>query len=171
VRLTGNTFYAEGDRDRPEHNTIRVGYDVAENELVVTDTAAGVKAGAGCSKSGQKIRCARSGALYMYVYGAGGKDALKLLSSYPSFGLNAKVSGAAGNDVVRGGPGTEVVSGGTGNDTVVGGPSADSLIGGSGRDELRAKDGTADSGINCGTGTDPAPLVDMGLDPSPVNCE
>src|SRR5262249_1919322 len=86
---------------------------------------------------------------------------------------NDSLTGGNGDDILIGGPGNGTLSGGKGNDKLFGdaGPSsstgsdgrlllasgtygADSFDGGDGDDFIDAADGTADTSIACGNGTD-----------------
>jgi len=95
--------------------------------------------------------------------GAGGNDRLSGDSG------NDSLFGSIGNDKLYGYAGSDRLYGYAGNDYLNAGTGADSMYGQAGRDTLHAKDGTRDSVINCGTGTDPNPIRDAG-DPKPVAC-
>lgn len=61
-------------------------------------------------------------------------------------------------------------TGAPGPERLIGGAGADSLFGLAGVDTLNAKDGEADTVINCGADADTAAVHDIGLDPAPVSC-
>ncbi len=60
--------------------------------------------------------------------------------------------GRAGDDKIYGLKGGDRLHGHAGNDLLVGGPGADVMLGGKGRDHIDARDGRADTKINCGPG-------------------
>ena len=65
---------------------------------------------------------------------------------------NNTIWGRAGDDKIYGLKGDDRLSGHAGNDLLVGGPGADVMLGGKGRDHIDARDGRADTKINCGPG-------------------
>lgn len=69
-----------------------------------------------------------------------------------------------------GGRGGDVLTGNAVGNWLTGGPGADQLRGLGGVDRLIANDGLADLLIDCGTGTDDAPTIDAGIDPTPISC-
>jgi Ca2+-binding RTX toxin-like protein len=73
------------------------------------------------------------------------------------------VENLAGEDEI------DVFTGSESRNVLFGGAGADSLFGLSGKDRLLAKDGAADTAINCGSGRDEA-RFDRGLDPPRVSC-
>lgn len=104
------------------------------------------------------------------VFGEGGND-------YVNGG--GVLSGGAGRDTVQGdnladslfgGQGNDRVAGAGGPDKVYGGAGRDLLLGGSGRDAIFAHDRRRDQRIDCGPDPDAAPVIDVGVDPSPRSC-
>ena len=59
-------------------------------------------------------------------------------------------SGTTSRDNITGGPADERIFGASGDDTIVGGGGSDALLGGGSADLLSARDGIADSAIQCG---------------------
>ena len=174
ARISSNTVYADPGRGSKELNDITVGYDAGSNELIITDSLAGVTAQAPCTKESRKTaRCPAAGIYYTYVDGFLKDDKIKLKSggtnAFPSY-MNTLLIGASGNDVIKGGDSPDNLSGGPGDDVLFGGGGFDRLYGVKGSDVLHADDGMADQVIDCGEGDDPAPFVDVGLDPAPQNC-
>src|SRR6185295_4989065 len=68
--------------------------------------------------------------------------------------LPSAVDGRGGADTITGGQGADVLHGGSGNDSITGGFGADQLFGDDGDDKLDAVDGTADTRVDGGAGTD-----------------
>ena len=174
ARITSNTVYADPGRNSDEANDITVGYDAGASELIITDSLAGVKAQAPCTKESSKTaRCPAAGIFYTYVYGFEKDDKITLKSGgtnpFPSY-INTIVSGGPGDDILKGGDSPDNVAGGRGDDRIFGGGGVDRFFGDKGRDVLHADDGVADQTIDCGADDDPAPFVDDGLDPEPQNC-
>jgi Ca2+-binding RTX toxin-like protein len=64
-----------------------------------------------------------------------------------------KLKGKGGNDRLKGKAGNDLLNGGKGRDTAIGGAGADRLLGGPGDDLINAADGTLDSVIDGGAGT------------------
>ena len=83
----------------------------------------------------------------------------------------ATLNGSTGADTFDASAFTGPVTliGGDGVDTLTGGAAADSLFGGAGADILKAKDGGADTSIDCGADDDSAETD--AADPAPVACE
>lgn len=89
------------------------------------------------------------------------------------------MAGLAGSDTMYGEgedgeTGNDILSGGPGDDYIEGGPGVDIMSGGPGRDEIDAKDGIADSEIDCNDSDSRgeesvAPRFDRGLD-KPIDC-
>jgi Ca2+-binding RTX toxin-like protein len=77
--------------------------------------------------------------------------------------------GEDGNDGLFGGDQPDELFGGNANDLLVGDLGADELFGQAGNDRLRARDGVADSAVNCGADRDEPTEADP-FDPL-VNCE
>ena len=109
------------------------------------------------------------------VIGTDGDDQLIGTTGAESF------SGLGGDDAFRGRAGADLFrgGGGAGDDSLtannranvlIGGLGADSLCGLGGTDLLNAADGVADLAIDCGDGVDQAPLLDAGIDPTPLSC-
>jgi Ca2+-binding RTX toxin-like protein len=174
ARITSNTVYATPPHESRESNDITVGFDASANELIITDSLAGVKAQAPCTKESSKTaRCPAAGIYYTDVAGFRRDDKLKLKSGganpFPTY-INTILAGGVGDDIIRGGAGPDDLSGGPDNDVLFGGDGFDRLYGVKGRDILHADDGMADQVIDCGSGDDPAPFVDVGLDPEPQSC-
>ena len=75
---------------------------------------------------------------------------------------------------MAGGPGADTLNGGLGNDTVSGGEGADILRGLDENDTLFARDGAADTEIDCDGGANPGTAdiakIDT-VDPTPLGCE
>jgi Ca2+-binding RTX toxin-like protein len=94
----------------------------------------------------------------------------------------ATLTGSTGDDVLNAssftqGPvilnglaGLDQLFGGSGNDTLDGGADADTFDAGGGDDSVQAKDGAADTSIDCGDGANDAAYVDPS-DPPTSNCE
>jgi Ca2+-binding RTX toxin-like protein len=74
-----------------------------------------------------------------------------------------------GNDDVYGNGGNDTLLGHDGDDSLWGYNGVDSLNGGDDRDDLHARDGAADSVINCGSGSDPGAERDS-VDPAGISC-
>ena len=89
------------------------------------------------------------------------------------------MASGAGNDTMYGDgedeeTGNDILVGGPGDDYIEGGPGVDIMSGGAGRDEIDAKDGIADSEIDCNDldsrgEESEAPRFDRGLD-KPIDC-
>jgi hypothetical protein len=82
---------------------------------------------------------------------------------------NDQLFGAAGADLLEGGTGADVLTGRAGKDRLDGGTGPDTFLGGSGADRLLAKDGTRNTKLNCGSGSDSLSR-DVRMDPSPISC-
>ncbi len=85
-----------------------------------------------------------------------------------------RILGGSGKDSIlgfssNGGDGNDTLTGGDGNDTIIGGPGADIIRGFGGDDTLNAKDGIADTKVECGPGNDTA-LLDL-HDPNPSDAQ
>jgi hypothetical protein len=174
ARIVSNTVYADPGRGSTEKNNITVGFDAGASELIITDSLAGVKAEAPCTKESSKTaRCPAAAIFYTYVYGFRKDDKLTLKSGgtnpFPAY-INTIMAGGPGDDIVKGGASPDLVNGGPDDDIIFGGGGIDRFYGVSGRDVLHADDGVADQVIDCGKDDDPAPFVDDGLDPEPQNC-
>jgi hypothetical protein len=174
ARISSNTVYADPGKASNESNNITVGYDADAGELIITDSLAGVKAQAPCTKESSKTaRCPAAGIFYTYVYGFAKDDKLTLKSGgtnpFPTY-INTIVAGGRGDDIVKGGAGPDLVNGGPEDDIIFGGAGYDRIYGVKGTDVLHADDGEADQTIDCGEGDDPVPFFDEGLDPEPQNC-
>lgn len=76
---------------------------------------------------------------------------------------------SAGIDRVVGTDFNDLIFGSAAADTIVGGLGVDTLFGNAGDDRLEARDGTTDSTIDCGEGTDTA--ITDGIDPAAKSCE
>jgi Ca2+-binding RTX toxin-like protein len=174
ARITSNTVYADPGKNDNESNDITVGFDTGTSELIITDSLAGVKAQAPCTKESSKTaRCPAAGIYYTYVYGFLKDDKITLKSggtnAFPAY-INTILAGGKGDDIVKGGASPDLVNGGLNDDILFGGAGVDRFYGVRGRDVLHADDGVADQVIDCGKDDDPAPFVDDGLDPEPQNC-
>jgi hypothetical protein len=84
------------------------------------------------------------------------------------------ISGGDGNDTICGLDGADTLDGGIDDDTLDGGGGADVLRGLGGNDNLNARDGGADTSIDCDGGP-PAGAADVAtvddVDPAATNCE
>jgi Ca2+-binding RTX toxin-like protein len=85
-----------------------------------------------------------------------------------------RILGGSGNDSIlgfssSGGDGNDTLTGDDGPNTIVGGPGADIIRGFGGDDTLNAKDGIADTKIECGPGNDTV-LLDL-RDPNPTDAQ
>lgn len=76
---------------------------------------------------------------------------------------------SVGIDRVVGTDFDDLIFGSASADTIVGGLGVDTLLGTAGDDRLEARDGTADSTVDCGEGTDTA--ITDGIDPAAKGCE
>jgi RTX calcium-binding nonapeptide repeat (4 copies) len=84
-------------------------------------------------------------------------------------GANA-FAGGGGGDTLEGGGGPDSLFGNAGVDTLVGGADPDSLFGGSENDTLDAGDNTADTRMDCESGTGDRLIADLN-DRNASNCE
>lgn len=94
----------------------------------------------------------RDGAAYNRVSGGAGNDVLR------SGGTGATLDGGTGADLLVGGQGGDTLFGGNDNDVLNGGLGADTLNGGDGNDVLHSNSGADDGGdqLDGGGGTDSA---------------
>lgn len=76
---------------------------------------------------------------------------------------------SAGIDKVVGTDFNDLIFGSALGDTIVGGLGVDTLLGSAGDDRIEARDGTTDSTVDCGDGTDTA--ITDGIDPAAKSCE
>jgi Ca2+-binding RTX toxin-like protein len=107
-------------------------------DWVISDSAAPLTAGAGCTQStANAVRCAQAGARPT-AYLGGGDDTFTAPDD--------------GGWIVYGEAGSDHLTGGAGADTFFGGPGADTLTGAGGNDRLDG--GTGDDTIDGGTGED-----------------
>ena len=125
-------------------------------EVTFVDLGAPLTAGTGCtSVSASEVRCAvppvadPTQPYRVDVDGGDGDDELTAAGT----GIEVKLDGADGNDVLTGGEGIETLWGGLGDDRLDGGAGADDLDGGEGNDVLLGRDSIADD-IVCGLGAD-----------------
>jgi Ca2+-binding RTX toxin-like protein len=92
-----------------------------------------------------------------------------------------QVVGSGFADTLTGGTGDDTLRGTAGDDLLTGGPGADTLVGGGQNDVLNARDGAADTLLDCDTSSpvqnepdganDIAQLDAVGVDPDAVRCE
>jgi Ca2+-binding RTX toxin-like protein len=82
------------------------------------------------------------------------------------------VRGDKGDDLILGGPDDDVLFAGPGDDLISGDVGPDKLLGEGGLDRIIARDGEADTRIDCGKGDDAKERakVDRGLDPRARSC-
>lgn len=117
-----------------EVNAITVEYvNGSTSYYRISDSAALPSAGSGCTALADHIRCDDTGLTAVELNLGDENDDVDVATSVPD-------------------PLTE--NGGDGDDTLEGGNGADTLRGGSGNDTIDSEDGTADTLIQCGTGTD-----------------
>jgi Ca2+-binding RTX toxin-like protein len=116
--------------------------------FVVSDTAAGVRALAGCTQSsglaaptGPATCATPPMPIDALIYGGDGNDTLTLSASAPA-SVGFKLNGGLGDDTVQGGPGDDVVDGGpTGMDNLFGGGGSDVLQSRFDADQMHGGDG------------------------------
>jgi hypothetical protein len=95
-------------------------------------------------------------------------------------GLDQRLSGGAGNDMIYGGPGDDMINGGPGDDTIYGGAGNDTINGGGGNDRIMdlhgattvttgsgaasvdVRDGQGDDRVSCPAGGQTRVLADPG---------
>jgi Ca2+-binding RTX toxin-like protein len=119
-------------------NAVTVVLDAPARTWVISDSAAPLTAGAGCTQStADEVRCAQAGARPTAFLG-GGDDSF--------------TAPDAGSWIVYGEGGSDRLTGGAGADTFFGGPGADALTGAGGNDRLDG--GTEDDTIDGGPGED-----------------
>jgi hypothetical protein len=98
----------------------------------VTDPKTNVKAGAGCTSTGQhQATCPTAGVTAIAVEVAGGADRVAIDAAIST---PATIKGGAGNDVLGGGSGGDLLDGGHGADTLDGKAGNDTEVGGDGND-------------------------------------
>lgn len=116
-------------------NTIFINWEAGPSELVVSDFAGEVTAGAGCTQDGLKARC--PGVLVIVVNGGSGADQLDVEGAEPGYAIS-NLNGGAGRDSLFGGSDADVLDGGEGDgDLMDGGFGPDEIAGGPGAlDEL-----------------------------------
>jgi hypothetical protein len=132
--------------------------DGRDGEILVRDTGAELRAGAGCRRRphGDTL-CAATPGLPI-VLRLGDRDDVAWLRGSPA---SAQVDGGAGDDAIRAGNQGDVLDGGAGDDTLSGGSASDTIVGGAGVDYERGNDGddeldggAGDDELDGGAGTD-----------------
>ena len=73
------------------------------------------------------------------------------------------LDGRGGDDLLIGGPASETIVGWDGNDTLIGNGGVDHMVGFAGDDTIYARDGIAETTLDCREGSDTA-QIDTGLD-------
>ena len=158
VSVSGSTLMvtaAPGAKDnlritRPSASTLRV---IDEPSGVYTGS--GVHTGAGCTPSSSVYvaNCSAAGITLVVVASADQIDRV-----VNSTGVKSILNGGAANDML---------TGGLANDTLTGAAGADVMKGMNGDDQLLARDGAADTTIDCDGGTTPGAADKAELDPLP----
>lgn len=146
-----------------ESNAVSIAYDAATASYRLTDAAASVTAGIGCSALDHELICDGAAVTVITINLGDGNDSWSggQIDTVPT------VNGGAGNDELAGigflngdqgddkllaADGGASLDGGDGNDVLTGGDGDDSLVGGAGDDLLIGNDGT-DTFVG-GTGLD-----------------
>lgn len=104
------------------------------------------------------------------VFGGAGADTIS--DDITSSSIANTFNGRGGSDVMSGGLGADTLQGTDGRDTLTGGAGVDTLSGGNDDDQIFARDGTAETAIDCGAGTDSAQTDGAGtVFDSAIGCE
>ena len=141
-------------------NVIEVGFRKGNGFLgtwLVTDSAAPLAAGPGCTAGGTQVSCPGDGLSDRVSIDAGdGDDRVTYTFGLPSTvvgGAGADtLSGGFGPDTMNGGVGADQITGGAGNDTIRGSGENDTLDGGPGNDDITGEG--LDDTITGGPGSD-----------------
>lgn len=159
-------------------NVIDVGFRKGsgfQGTWLVTDSAAPLTAGPGCTAGDTQVTCPGDGLSdrvsidagdgddrVTYTFGlpstiVGGAGADTLTGGFGPDTMNGgvgedQVTGGAGNDTIRGSGENDILDGGPGNDDITGEGLDDTLTGGPGNDTLRGEKGN--DGIRGGSGDD-----------------
>jgi hypothetical protein len=123
----------------------RVSLTGGREEVRITDPAAVITPGAGCSRIDRRsVRCSagESGVMRVFVATGGGADTVRsgLAEQGGDFYGDVIISGGRGNDVLVGGPSGERLYAGSGADVLRGRGGGDLLFDASARDSLRSGD-------------------------------
>jgi RTX calcium-binding nonapeptide repeat (4 copies) len=157
VSLSGSRLLvsaATGAKDdfaitKPSGTTIRI-TDLPAGAF----TGSGVHTGTGCTRVGDfTANCGAAGVSTVVILSADMPD--KITSSTA---MKTSLNGGGSSDMLLGGPGP---------DTLIGGPAADVMKGMNGNDALQARDGVADTTLNCDGGTSPAANDSADMDKLP----
>lgn len=155
--VTVDSFPSSYTADAAETNNVTVTYDATTNEIVFTETGAGVAGpivdgdGAGpCTVAGLVARCPNDD---VDVLAGAGADTVTFGVGLPfSFFNSYDADGGTENDTLTGGENGETLDGGTGDDSLTGNGGNDSLFGGDGVDTLSG--GGGDDNLFGGAGDD-----------------
>jgi hypothetical protein len=128
VSVKGGTLrYTSGNAANSVQIALR-----SPSRFQVTDSKANVKAGAGCTSTGQRqATCPTAGVTAIAVDVAGGADRVAIDAAVST---PATIKGGGGNDVLGGGSGGDRLEGGHGDDTLDGKAGNDTELGGDGND-------------------------------------
>jgi hypothetical protein len=148
--------------------------------------------GSGCTSVSNAAECNEGGTLLATAFLGDGNDGMAENSTGPFFAFfdvdgeggndaltggrgTDKLDGGDGDDTLRGNDGKDTLTGGAGRDTIIGGNGADTIRGGSGADSIDARDGIADTVVDCGgtkttTFVFPTDTVSADLSDKPVGC-
>jgi Ca2+-binding RTX toxin-like protein len=88
------------------------------------------------------------------VFGGAGADTIS--DDITSSTVANTFNGRGGSDVMSGGLGADILQGFDGRDRLTGGPGVDTITSGNDDDQIFARDGEAETAIDCGAGTDTA---------------
>jgi Ca2+-binding RTX toxin-like protein len=167
VGVTGTTLTFQ---DGPAGNYVPINFiddSPPATNLRFASSTGPLLVGTGCTAgtpAGQAAFCATTGFARIVVLMGAGNDTVVMegtgLPLLHTVRLPTRINGGPGNDDLRAGNGDDVVTGGLGTNTV---------RGFGGNDRLLMRNGTRDTLIDCGEGTDTA-VIDSN-DPRPIACE